>query len=186
MILIRVIRFSNFFRTFYLEVSVGTTISLSFAFRSWFEFWKIVFDFFRFVSVAADLDYCIGYEHEVRTIVLTHSTYVYIAKKSTYSYSMLRISAPRVSAAYLSLWELLNLRVAHLGQLNQGIVTLRAAHLGGLNEGLVDTDLGPNKRNGSRRRHNQVYYVIDPVACGALHRSRARLATSYSILSKTL
>ena len=101
---------------------------------------------------------------------------------------MLRISAPRrVPAAYLPLYELLTLRAAYLGKLNQGIYdTLRAAHLGGLNEGLVDTDLGPNKRNGSRRRHNQVYYVIDPVACGALHRSRARLATSYSILSKTL
>ena len=126
MILIRVIRFSNFFRTFYLEVSVGTTISLSFAFRSWFEFWKIVFDFFRFVSVAADLDYCIGYEHEVRTIVLTHSTYVYIAKKSTYSYSMLRISVPRrIPATYLSLWELLALRAAHLEELNQGLSSIR-------------------------------------------------------------
>ena len=27
----------------------------------------------------------------------------------------------------------------------------------------------PNKGNDSRRRHSEVYYAVDPVACGALY-----------------
>ena len=37
----------------------------------------------------------------------------------------------------------------------------------------------PNKRNDSGWRNSQVYYAVDRVAFGALHRSRARFAISY-------
>ena len=36
-----------------------------------------------------------------------------------------------------------------------------------------------NDNNDSRRRRSYVCYAVDPVACGALHRSHATLVSSY-------
>lgn len=43
----------------------------------------------------------------------------------------------------------------------------------------------PNKPNDIRRRHSEVYCAVPPVACGALHRSSARLDIPHEILGKT-
>ena len=98
---------------------------------------------------------------------------------------MLLISAPRrVPAAYLLLYELLTLRAAYLGKLNQGIYdTLGAAHLGRLNQGLssILTFARPNKRNDSRRRHS----LVRRSCCLRCSTSFLR-EIGYCILSQTL
>ena len=48
-----------------------------------------------------------------------------------------------------SLRELLTLRVAHIGEVIQGLSSMR-------------TFDRPNKRNDSRQRHSIVYYAVDP------------------------
>ena len=99
-----------------IEVSVGATISLVLSdCRFWFEFQNPFLIYF--VAVSLDYEYRIrawSMEYE-RLLWYTVRTYqVYIVKKSTYPYSMLRICAPRrVPAANWSLWELLTLKVAH-------------------------------------------------------------------------
>ena len=58
---------------------------------------------------------------------------------------------------------------------------LRAAQLGELNLRLSSIRflVRANKRKDSRRQHSEVYYVVDRVGCGVLHRSRTRFAILY-------
>ena len=102
-----------FFLIFFLQKLVwGATISLSFDWcRFWFEFRKSGFRFSIFLSLLvkledANLKYKVFYTSDCCHTYELQS----IVKKSTYSYSILCISAPRrVFTAYLSLWELLML-----------------------------------------------------------------------------
>ena len=153
---------------FYLEVSVGATVSLgSDCFSILIRVWKFIYFSIFFVSVY--LDYCriqnlwssVDKLKDESTSDYYHTQYVRIYRKeeyNTYSYSMLRSSAPRIIlAAYLSPSELLTLRAAHRGEFNQGIfvelLILRFTHIGELNQRLssIRTFVRPNKLNVSRR-----------------------------------
>ena len=109
---------------------------------------------------------------------------------------MLRVSAPRKSPPHiLSLWDLLTLRAADLEELYQRILvnfeTCSLWELFILRNWIKDCRrhgpsfvlTGATIVDGNTAK---LYNAVDPVACGALHRSRARFAIPHLILGETL